>query len=82
MGLLAPDHGTLAALLGLLGLLIGSFLNVVIHRKPLLLERRWLLDTAQYLQDGAAMPEPVVQAWIRGAACGYAPPAFLSRSGT
>jgi enamine deaminase RidA (YjgF/YER057c/UK114 family) len=23
------------------------------------------------------MSEPVVQAWIRGAACGYAPPAFL-----
>jgi len=23
------------------------------------------------------MPEPVVQAWIRGSACGYAPPTFL-----
>jgi leader peptidase (prepilin peptidase) / N-methyltransferase len=41
--------------LGVLGLAIGSFLNVVIHRKPVLLERQWLNDAAQYLQDGAAM---------------------------
>lgn len=41
--------------LGVLGLMVGSFLNVVIHRKPLLLEREWLADTAGYLQDGAAM---------------------------
>lgn len=43
------------AALGVLGLLIGSFLNVVIHRMPVLLERGWLHDAAQYLQDGAAM---------------------------
>lgn len=42
-------------LLGVLGLMIGSFLNVVIHRKPRLLEREWLGDAAAYLQDGAAM---------------------------
>lgn len=41
--------------LGVLGLMIGSFLNVVIHRKPILLEREWLGDAASYLQDGAAM---------------------------
>ncbi len=41
--------------LGVLGLLIGSFLNVVIHRKPVLLEREWLGDAAQYVQDEAAM---------------------------
>jgi leader peptidase (prepilin peptidase)/N-methyltransferase len=52
--LLSPG-GPLVALAGLLGLLIGSFLNVVIHRKPVLLERLWLSDTAQYLQDGSAM---------------------------
>lgn len=42
-------------LLGLLGLVIGSFLNVVIHRLPQLLEREWLADAAGYLQDGDAM---------------------------
>ncbi len=41
--------------LGLLGLVIGSFLNVVIHRLPQLLEREWLGDAAGYLQDDAAM---------------------------
>lgn len=47
--------GPLIALAALLGLLIGSFLNVVIHRKPMILERLWLNDTAQYLQDANAM---------------------------
>ncbi|OYV02137.1 MAG: prepilin peptidase [Burkholderiales bacterium PBB5] len=41
--------------LALLGLCIGSFLNVVIHRKPQLLEREWLGDAAQYLQDTPTM---------------------------
>jgi leader peptidase (prepilin peptidase)/N-methyltransferase len=41
--------------LALLGLMIGSFLNVVIHRKPQLLEREWLADAAGYLQDGEAI---------------------------
>ncbi|AYH05141.1 prepilin peptidase [Pectobacterium parmentieri] len=31
--------------LGVLGLIIGSFLNVVIYRLPIMLERRWLQDT-------------------------------------
>lgn len=53
--LLLPAEGLLVALFALLGLLIGSFLNVVIHRKPVLLERMWLHDTAQYLQDGPAV---------------------------
>ncbi|MDH4391716.1 MAG: prepilin peptidase [Aquabacterium sp.] len=41
--------------LGVLGLVIGSFLNVVIHRLPQLLEREWLGDAAGYLQDEAAI---------------------------
>ena len=41
--------------MGLLGLLIGSFLNVVIHRKPIILERQWMGDAAQYLQDEQAI---------------------------
>ena len=30
-----------AALFGLVGLMIGSFLNVVIHRLPRMMERQW-----------------------------------------
>ncbi|MDP1644757.1 MAG: prepilin peptidase, partial [Thiobacillus sp.] len=37
--------------LGLLGLLVGSFLNVVVHRLPLMLERQWWTDVAAQLDD-------------------------------
>jgi leader peptidase (prepilin peptidase)/N-methyltransferase len=39
------------ALLALLGLMFGSFLNVVIHRLPLMLERQWWGDVAAQLSD-------------------------------
>jgi len=35
--------------LALLGLLIGSFLNVVIHRMPLMMERDWRVESAELL---------------------------------
>lgn len=41
--------------LALLGLCIGSFLNVVIHRLPLMLERGWKQESANLL--GVAVPE-------------------------
>jgi leader peptidase (prepilin peptidase) / N-methyltransferase len=40
--------------LGLLGLAIGSFLNVVIHRLPLMLERQWWTDVSHQLSDDAS----------------------------
>ncbi len=40
--------------LGLLGLCIGSFLNVVIHRLPIMLERQWWGDVAQQFTDTAS----------------------------
>jgi leader peptidase (prepilin peptidase) / N-methyltransferase len=42
--------------LALLGLCIGSFLNVVIHRMPLMLERGWKLESADLL--GVKIDEP------------------------
>jgi leader peptidase (prepilin peptidase)/N-methyltransferase len=37
--------------LGILGLCIGSFLNVVIHRLPPMMERQWWQDAASQLAD-------------------------------
>ena len=39
--LLQDAPGVLLVFAGLLGLLVGSFLNVVIHRLPVMLEREW-----------------------------------------
>jgi leader peptidase (prepilin peptidase)/N-methyltransferase len=44
-----------AALGGILGLLVGSFLNVVIHRLPKMLERQWAAECAEL--NGTAPPE-------------------------
>jgi leader peptidase (prepilin peptidase)/N-methyltransferase len=50
--------------LGLVGLAVGSFLNVVVHRFPLMLERQWWGDVAAQLADGDSFkrvfggPEP------------------------
>ena len=40
------------AVLGLLGLMVGSFLNVVVHRLPRMMERQWWRDVSQQLADG------------------------------
>ncbi|WP_302172554.1 A24 family peptidase [uncultured Hydrogenophaga sp.] len=55
-----PVDATLApALLGLLGLLVGSFLNVVIHRLPRMMERQWARDCADMQSDNGAAEAPV-----------------------
>lgn len=43
--------------LGVFGLCLGSFLNVVVHRLPLMLERQWLADAASQLGDAAAISQ-------------------------
>lgn len=51
------SRGFDAALAGLIGLLIGSFLNVVIHRLPKMLERQWAADTSDAADpDAPALP--------------------------
>ncbi len=40
--------------LALLGLCVGSFLNVVVYRTPLIMERQWWADVAQQLGDTAS----------------------------
>ena len=40
----------LTALASLIGLLVGSFLNVVIYRLPIMMQRNWRKECADYLQ--------------------------------
>jgi leader peptidase (prepilin peptidase)/N-methyltransferase len=42
------------AALFVLGLCVGSFLNVVVHRLPLMMERQWWRDVANQLAEGEA----------------------------
>jgi leader peptidase (prepilin peptidase)/N-methyltransferase len=57
MGALPLDLLVSPPLLALLGLCVGSFLNVVVHRMPLVMERQWWAEVAGHLQD--------VEAWRR-----------------
>lgn len=45
------DIGVAVALFAVLGLLIGSFLNVVIYRLPVMLNRGWKKDSLTYLEE-------------------------------
>jgi len=45
--------------LALLGLCIGSFLNVVVHRLPLMLERGWKLESAELLGVKVDVPAEI-----------------------
>ncbi|NDY93703.1 prepilin peptidase [Ideonella sp. TBM-1] len=57
--------------LGIFGLLVGSFLNVVIHRLPRMMQRGWMEEAAALLQDD--------EGWK--SATGQAQPAGLAEAG-
>lgn len=57
-----------AALGGVLGLVIGSFLNVVIHRLPRMLERQWAAECAQ-LSGKPDEPQARYNLWMPPSAC-------------
>ncbi len=53
---LAENLPVLLTFAGLLGLVVGSFLNVVIHRLPKMMDAEWRSQCAEVL-EGAAPPE-------------------------
>jgi leader peptidase (prepilin peptidase)/N-methyltransferase len=69
-----PDLLASPWLMGLVGLCIGSFLNVVVHRLPLALDRQWKQDAAELLGVEVDLPEPVTLATpaSRCPSCGHA----------
>ena len=52
--LLRADPVVFALLVGVLGLLVGSFLNVVIYRLPRMMEAQWRAQCAELAAAGAA----------------------------
>ena len=51
-----PSQGVDAALAGVLGLLVGSFLNVVIYRMPIMMYRQWLGEAVGNLMKVDGVP--------------------------
>ncbi len=54
MSATVPEFWLSPLALAVLGLVVGSFLNVVIHRLPRMLERRWWGDVSAQLADADA----------------------------
>jgi len=68
MALLLAEPALFTGLVFLLGLLIGSFLNVVIHRLPRMMEADWHHQCADL--RGETMPEtPRYNLWVPRSAC-------------
>jgi leader peptidase (prepilin peptidase)/N-methyltransferase len=67
-----------AVLGGMLGLLVGSFLNVVIHRLPRMLYRQWLAECLDNLTPLEGTPT----LWSLALGKGQAAPADLERAAT
>ncbi len=46
--------------IGLLGLVVGSFLNVVIHRLPMMMEQDWRAQCLEFLKQEETSKEPIL----------------------
>ncbi len=66
--LLHASPALFSAFAGVLGLMVGSFLNVVIHRLPKMLEREWQAQCAE-LSGKPLEPAPRYNLFVPGSAC-------------
>ncbi len=57
MAIWLTSPAVLALAFAILGLVVGSFLNVVIHRLPLMLERQWAHECAEFMAEAAVTPD-------------------------
>jgi leader peptidase (prepilin peptidase)/N-methyltransferase len=67
--MLAANPAAFAALAALFGLAIGSFLNVVIYRLPLMLERQWRAQCAELTGPTATPPREALSLWRPRSRC-------------
>ncbi len=74
MLVLLADPAVFACVAGLLGLMVGSFLNVVIHRLPIMMERDWAGQCAELRNEAPPTFEPLSLARPRSRCphCGHA----------
>ncbi|HEY0663287.1 MAG TPA: A24 family peptidase, partial [Thiobacillaceae bacterium] len=68
MDLLQAEPAVFTGLVLLVGLAIGSFLNVVIHRLPKMMEAEWHAQCAE-LRDEAVPDVPRYNLWLPRSAC-------------
>ena len=73
LSLLESGVGLQALLAGLLGLLVGSFLNVVIYRVPKMMERQWAQECAEMAGNAPEVAEKfnLLTPRSRCSACGH-----------
>ena len=71
---LFADPAVLACASGVVGLMVGSFLNVVIHRLPIMMERDWAAQCAELKSEPPPVFEPLSLARPRSRCpqCGHA----------
>ncbi|MDP2025366.1 A24 family peptidase [Sulfuriferula sp.] len=74
LDLFGADALVFAVVCGLLGLLVGSFLNVVIHRLPKMMAREWTEQCAALREEESPVASPYNLVVPRSAcpACGHA----------
>jgi leader peptidase (prepilin peptidase) / N-methyltransferase len=58
--ILQDNHGLFLVGVSVLGLIMGSFLNVVIHRLPIMLQREWEKDCAEYFKNIAPVKYKII----------------------
>jgi leader peptidase (prepilin peptidase)/N-methyltransferase len=70
---LLSNPGMAAGIAGLFGLMVGSFLNVVIHRLPRMMERDWQCQCAELRGEAAPEQAPLTLATPRSRCphCGH-----------
>jgi leader peptidase (prepilin peptidase)/N-methyltransferase len=68
MDLLLAQPALFAGLVFLVGLMVGSFLNVVIHRLPKMMEADWAAQCAE-LRGESPPPAPRYNLWLPRSAC-------------